>query len=75
LDELISGYLSKTKNQFWKTEWLCNICGKQGAYKRAIKCHVETHLEGVEKKFPYCEKKTKTTEALRVHIMDYHKSQ
>ena len=75
MDDFILGYMSKTKNQSGKTEWMCKVCGKQSAYKRAIKCHVETHLEGVQKKCPYCEKKPKTTEALRVHIMDYHKNQ
>jgi len=73
LDDVIMGHMSKTKNEFGKTEWMCNICGKRGVYKRAIKCHVETHLEGVEQHCPYCEKKPKTREALRVHIMDYHK--
>ena len=74
LDAFILGYMSKSKNEFGKTEWMCNFCGKSGAYKRAIKCHVETHLEGVEQDCPYCEKKPKTREALRVHIIGYHKN-
>jgi len=74
LDVVILDHMSKTKNEFGKTEWVCNICGKRGVYKRAIRCHVETHLEGAEQHCPYCEKRPKTREALRVHIMDYHKN-
>ena len=74
MDDIISDYMSKSKNEFGKTEWTCNLCGKHGAYKRAIKCHVEIHLDGVEQNCPSCKKKPRTREALRVHIMDYHKN-
>ena len=65
--------MMKNKNDSSKTEWICNICGKKGNDKRSIMTHVETHLELAKKQCPFCEKKAKTREALRVHIKDYHK--
>jgi len=73
LDELIFRNMSMATNESGRTEWTCNLCGKTGT-KRPIKCHVETHLQGVEQKCPYCDKKPKTREALRVHIIGYHKN-
>ena len=70
---MILSNMVKTKNAVGKTEWLCNLCGKKGAHKRPIMIHVETHLDLAEQKCPYCEKRSKTREALRVHIKDYHK--
>jgi len=73
LDDLIYRNMTMSTNQTGRTEWTCNLCGKTGA-KRLIKCHVETHLQGVEQKCPYCDKTPKTREALRVHIIGYHKN-
>ena len=73
VDDVISQNMSKTHSASGKTEWLCNLCGKTGAYKRTIKCHVETHLSGVQQHCPYCDKKPKNREALRVHIIEVHK--
>ena len=70
---MILSNMVKTKNAVGKTEWLCNLCGKKGTHKRSIMIHVETHLDLAEQQCPYCEKRSKTREALRVHIKDYHK--
>eukprot|EP00092_Neocalanus_flemingeri_P016565 GFUD01017925.1.p1 GENE.GFUD01017925.1~~GFUD01017925.1.p1 ORF type:complete len:335 (-),score=111.39 GFUD01017925.1:101-1105(-) len=73
LDDLILSNMMKTKNEFGKPEWQCNVCGKKGAHKRSLMVHVESHMDLVEQQCPYCEKRPKTRDALRVHIKDYHK--
>jgi len=73
LDALIFRNITMTTSESGKSEWICNLCGKAGA-KRNIKNHVETHLEGVQQNCPYCDKTPKTREALRIHILGYHKN-
>ena len=73
LDALIFRNIAMTTNASGKSEWTCNLCGKAGL-KRNIKNHVETHLEGVQQNCPYCDKTPKTREALRIHILGYHKN-
>ena len=73
LDALIFRNITMTMNASGKSEWTCNLCGKAGP-KRNIKNHVETHLEGVQQNCPYCDKTPKTREALRIHIIGYHKN-
>merc|ERR1711936_689077 len=74
LDEMIFQNMTMSTNETGRAVWTCNVCGKTGG-KWFIQHHVETHLQGVELKCLYCDKKPKTKEALRVHIIRYHKNQ
>ena len=73
LDDIILNNLVKSRNEVGKTEWRCNLCGKKGLHKTTMMRHIETHLEQAQLNCPHCDKVSRTREALRVHIRDYHK--
>ena len=75
LDDIIWNNLVKSRNDFGKTEWICNQCGKKGLHKTTMMRHVETHLEqGFEHHCPICGKQSKSREAMRKHMSNYHKN-
>lgn len=55
----------------------CELCGKTMANKKGLtqhikECHPSTDTAMVELICPYCEKVSKTKEALRLHVRNNH---
>jgi len=53
--------------------WGCKKCGKVMRKKQHIKNHAESHLVGYSHPCPYCDKHSKTRNALSNHISYFHK--
>ena len=56
-------------------EYRCTVCGKTNngeQAKKVIRQHIETHLEGVSHPCDQCEKVTRTTHGLRLHVQKHH---
>ena len=52
--------------------WKCTVCGKLGKKRQTTSRHVESHLEGVSHPCNLCDKVSRSSNALRVHIQSYH---
>ena len=50
-----------------KLTWICKVCGFKSTNQSHVKCHVETHIEGLEFVCDLCGKINKTTAAFAVH--------
>ena len=58
-------------------EYKCTVCGKTTKYKdarRNIRQHVETHIEGVAHVCSHCEKVSRSSRGLQLHILKYHQN-
>jgi len=54
--------------------WCCKKCGKIMKKKQHIRNHAESHLEGYSHPCPFCDKHSKTRNALSNHISYFHKN-
>ena len=53
--------------------WTCDFCNRTNKDKTYIKKHVETHFDGFEHHCPLCGKQSKSRNAMRMHMANYHK--
>ena len=56
----------------------CTICGKTDKGNRAsgkslMRCHIETHIEGLSYQCPLCDKTFRSVNSLRAHKSRFHK--
>ena len=54
-------------------KWRCTVCGKKSARKDHSRTHAETHIEGLSYPCNHCDKVSRSTSALAVHISSYHR--
>ena len=54
-------------------KYMCTVCGTRGKTKQAASRHVESHLEGAAHPCNLCEKVSKSSNALTMHVSTYHR--
>ena len=57
-------------------KWKCTMCGKETKGRNArkiLRCHTETHMEGLSYPCNQCDKVCKSSNTLSVHLSSYHK--
>ena len=57
-------------------KWKCTVCGKatKGTFARKImRCHMETHIEGLSYPCNQCDKISRSSSALSTHVSSYHR--
>jgi len=53
--------------------WQCNVCWMTNKDKARVRAHAEVHFKGFVHSCPHCGVQKKTSTALRMHIISYHK--
>ena len=72
LDYQIKSIMTLGKMNGKKTNYSCNVCGKEGVYGH-IKNHIEVnHIEGVSIPCNLCDKQFRSRPALKKHNLDHH---
>ena len=55
----------------------CTICGKidpkRASGKSLMRCHIETHIEGLAYQCPLCDKTFRSVNVMRTHKSRFHK--
>ena len=54
--------------------WKCTQCGKSNTDKARVRRHAEIHFQGFVHSCPHCGVQKKTSTALRMHVISYHKN-
>ena len=57
----------RNKTSGSKRQWSCKVCGYKSKHIDHVRCHVETHIEGLEYVCDLCGNITKTSAAFGVH--------
>ena len=73
LDKLVANSMSLNVDEYGCRLWMCDLCRKTNKDKQDMRRHMETHFPGFEHPCPYCDKQSKSRDALRKHISHYHK--
>ena len=55
--------------------WQCNVCWMTNKDKARVRAHAEVHFKGFVHLCPHCGTEKKTSTALRMHVISYHKNQ
>jgi len=54
--------------------WQCNVCWMTNKDKARVRAHAEVHFKGFVHLCPHCGIEKKTSTALRMHVISYHKN-
>ena len=54
--------------------WQCTMCWMSNKDKARVRAHAEVHFKGFVHSCPHCGIQKKTSTALRMHIISYHKN-
>jgi len=73
LDVLIAQSMSSVFDEFGNRVWKCEVCNRTNKDKTNTSKHVETHFQGFAHHCPLCGKQSKSREAMRKHMSNYHK--
>ena len=68
VNELVKSMILKTDNTLQ-----CQQCGKTGTHSGTMQRHVETHIEGAVHTCSLCGKTARSSHALLMHKIRYHK--
>ena len=72
MKEKIESLLEKDITGYYR----CTVCGKTNTGnndgRKNMKQHIETHFEGISHPCKQCEKVTRTSNGLRMHVLKYH---
>jgi len=74
LDDLIAQSMRTVVDDFGSRVWQCDVCNRTNKDKTNTKKHVETHFQGFEHHCTLCGKQSKSREAMRKHMANYHKN-
>jgi len=55
--------------------WQCNVCWMTNKDKARVRAHAEVHFKGFVHSCPHCGVQKKTSTALRMHVISYHKKE
>ena len=54
--------------------WQCNVCWMTNKDKARVRAHAEVHFKEFSHSCPHCGIQKKTSTALRMHVISYHKN-
>jgi len=74
LDELIAQSMNAVVDEYGNRVWKCEVCSRTNKDKTNTSKHVETHFQGFQHHCSLCGKPSKSREAMRKHMANYHKS-
>ena len=70
IDQKIEEYLVRAEDGTYS----CSVCGKTGdKYKKNMRNHVETHMEGLSFPCQSCDKTFRSRNSLNVHKSQFHR--
>jgi len=73
LDDLIAQSMKTVVDELGNRMWKCEVCNRINKDKTNTSKHVETHFQGFAHHCPLCGKQSKSREAMRKHMSNYHK--